>query len=69
MNNVTINFGPILILATVVLTVLKLMEVITVSWWIVTMPLWLGAAIGLGLLVIFGIIFIIGLAFAAFFAK
>lgn len=51
----TSSNSPWLIVLTVILAVLKVTEVINVSWWIVFMPLWLPFAIILGLFVLFGL--------------
>ncbi len=46
------SFGTVLFL---IFMTLKLTGVITWSWWFVTMPLWIGFVIFLGILVILGV--------------
>lgn len=50
--------GGYLFAAFVVMMVLKLSGTITWSWWIVTLPLWIGPAIVLG---VFAVIFVIAM--------
>jgi len=48
----TINFGPPMTLLTIVLIILKVMDIITISWWWVFSPLWLPLAIVIGVMLI-----------------
>jgi hypothetical protein len=57
--------SPWLILAFVLLTVLKVTGILAVSWWVVTLPLWIVPAIILGGLVVGGIVAAIVLGIAA----
>ena len=55
-KNVTVNktreSGPWLLLAFIGLTIAKLAGYLNISWWLVTMPLWIIPAIILGVLAI-----------------
>ncbi len=48
---------------------LKLGNVITWSWWFVTMPFWIGPALVLGILALFLVVFLIVLMVALVFGK
>lgn len=47
----------------VVLLILKLAGVITLSWWLVTLPLWIGFAIAAGALALGALLFIVCVPF------
>ena len=65
MSNSTSSNGngtgtALLIIATVALAVLKLSGVISVSWWVVTSPLWIGFALLLLVLAVVAIAAAVG---------
>ncbi len=52
-NTITIKIGPSFFVALfVILLVLKLCNLITCSWWIVTLPLWIFPAIFIGFTIV-----------------
>ncbi len=53
MNKRQMILGLALVLLSLVLATLKLMRVITVSWWWVTAPLWGGVALAAAAVVLF----------------
>jgi hypothetical protein len=63
--NATSQGSPWLILAFVLLTVLKVTGILAISWWVVTLPLWIVPALVLGGLVVAGIVYAIVLGIAA----
>ncbi len=76
-KEITINVAPEISLCSmvfIVFLVLKLCSVITWSWWFITMPLWGGIALTLGvvgviligLLLLFSFVFLIGLFIGLF---
>jgi len=65
-KNVSVQIGPGgPMLLFLVFLVLKLTDVIAWSWWWVTAPLWGGAAIVLGIALVFLVIAALGLGTAA----
>lgn len=70
-TNVTLSL-PIFGVIGLILVILKLGGVAPVaawSWWLVTMPFWLGFAIFLAALVVFGIIALVVFLLAAIFGR
>ncbi|ALA12047.1 hypothetical protein PaoP5_112 [Pseudomonas phage PaoP5] len=57
-----INFGPIFLLAAIVLCVLKSAGVLAISWTVALMPIWIPLVIVLSILVLF--LVIVGLIYA-----
>ena len=65
-DNITESFTGLWFVLFIVFLVLKLTGTITWSWWMVTLPLWIGPAIvtgfmgiGLGIAIICGLIYLI----------
>lgn len=61
--------APWMVIITVVLAVLKTTGVISWSWWWVTLPLWGGLALGLGLIAFFTLLGVIGFGATALFSR
>lgn len=56
----TMNIGSFMSLGLFLLfLILKLTGTISWSWWFVTMPLWIGFALGLGVIAFFGVVLFI----------
>ena len=53
----------------IIFIILKLTNVITWSWWWITLPLWLPIAIGLGILFLAGLAVLLAIIFVAIFEK
>lgn len=53
-RSIVVSSGiPLTFILFIVFLVLKLSNIVTWSWWIVTLPLWIGPAIALGIIVCF----------------
>lgn len=70
-RTITINLLPSAFMVFVVLTILKLGEIGQfgeMSWWLVTMPLWLGVAI-LGAFILLGLTIALLVSIISFFGR
>lgn len=67
-SKVTVNGSPLLFMLFVVFLALKLTETIDWTWWIVTMPLWIGPVIVLGVFTVVGFVWLCAL-FATMFVR
>lgn len=71
-TQVTVNFGGLFGLLGIILVILKLGGVAPVaawSWWLVTMPFWIGFVIFAAALVVFGIVAVLAIILAAIFGR
>ena len=68
LKNVTISLGSMSVPLTIILIVLKVSEIITCSWWLVFLPMYLGLAIVL-LICLIAIIILIACALVGEFLK
>lgn len=70
-RTITINLLPSAFMIFVVLTILKLGEIGQfgeMSWWLVTMPLWIGAAV-IGTFLLFGLTIALLVSIISFFGR
>lgn len=62
-KNIVVSNGiPLTFILFIVFLILKLTGTVTWSWWIITLPLWIGPALALGIIgCVIGVAFIVGI--------
>jgi len=68
-GSINISLGGPAMMLTIILIILRITNVIQISWWWIFSPLWLPLAIAIGIVVILMLIIIIGKAVMGLIAK